>query len=354
MSKMTFTGPWRYRISGYATLMRLSITTAVRHLTGRRLDPSWGTVHEIGIRFWRDRFTRAMTMDISEGRRLFDAVQTRTGLEPQLARTPAGAGAPPGFWVTPAQVTSPATLLYFHGGGYAFDAWMTDDFAALLAEATGARLFRLDYRLTPEHPDPAQRDDALAAVRWMLEQVPPERLVLVGDSAGGHMALRLLLDLREAGLGQPALCIGLCPWTDIGARGESLYGNDRYDMVQGWMALQFGRWLDPEGLFGRAALSPVAQDFAGLAPIYLQTGGREILHDMIRDFAEIQAGHGADVMLDVWPTMPHDFQLYDSLEVASTAALERIARAVRWAAGEAADFGPGAMTARTAGRFFGA
>ena len=92
MAKMTFTGPWRYRISGYATLMRLSFTTALRHLAGRRLDPSWGLVHEIGVRFWRDRFTRAMTMDMAEGRKLFDAVQTRTGLEPAVTRTAAAPG----------------------------------------------------------------------------------------------------------------------------------------------------------------------------------------------------------------------------------------------------------------------
>ena len=329
MSKMTFTGPWRYRISGYATLMRLSITTAVRHLTGRRLDPSWGTVHEIGIRFWRDRFTRAMTMDISEGRRLFDAVQTRTGLEPQLARTPAGAGAPPGFWVTPAQVTSPATLLYFHGGGYAFDAWMTDDFAALLAEATGARLFRLDYRLTPEHPDPAQRDDALAAVRWMLEQVPPERLVLVGDSAGGHLALMTLVEMRQAGLPQPALAIGLSPWTDIAPAGASYTAHDRYDIVAGWMATRFGEWLTGGRVQEmRDALSPVCHDFAGLAPLYLQAGGMEMLVDMILDFAHVQQRAGAEVTLDVWPNMTHDFFGYGASRPESTAALARIGAAV--------------------------
>ena len=350
MAGIRFAGPWRMRLQSYMALSRIAMATYARHALGRKMAPDWDAMFEIGIRFWRHQFTRAMRAgDIAEGRLIFDSLQTET---PDVYEVDVRPEAQPrGDWYLPRQVKSGAVLLYLHGGGYTFHAATNRRFAAMLAHHIGARLFAPDYRLTPEHPHPAQAEDALAAWRHVAGDGP---VVVIGDSAGGHMALRLLLDLREAGLGQPALCIGLCPWTDIGARGESLYGNDRYDMVQGWMALQFGRWLDPEGLFGRAALSPVAQDFAGLAPIYLQTGGREILHDMIRDFAEVQAGHGADVMLDVWPTMPHDFQLYDSLEVASTAALERIARAVRWAAGEVPEFGPGAMTARTAGRFFGA
>jgi acetyl esterase/lipase len=198
----------------------------------------------------------------------------------------------------------------------------------MLAHHCGARLFAPDYRLTPEHPHPAQAEDALAAWRYAAGTTSPEKLVVIGDSAGGHMALTLLQSLRKEGLPQPALCIGLCPWTDIGNRGASLTANDRYDMVQGWMALRFGGWLDPEGRYGRAALSPIAQDYAGLAPIYLQAGGREILCDMIRDFATAQAERGADVLLDLWPDMPHDFQAFDTEKASSAEALARIRSAV--------------------------
>jgi acetyl esterase/lipase len=134
--------------------------------------------------------------------------------------------------------------------------------------------------------------------------------------------------LKAAGAHQPGLCVGLCPWTDIGDRGQSLRDNDPTDLVQGWMAIRFGQWLDPEGRFGRAALSPIDQDFAGLAPLYLQAGGREVLRDMIVEFARVQSAQGADVMLDVWPDMPHDFQAYDSYARSSTAALARLVKAI--------------------------
>jgi hypothetical protein len=92
----------------------------------------------------------------------------------------------------------------------------------------------------------------------------------------------------------------------------------------------FWRWLDPEGHYGRAALSPIAQDYKGLAPIYLQAGGREVLRDMIRDFATTQAEQGADVLLDIWPDMPHDFQAFDTEKQSSTEALSRIRSAVTY------------------------
>ena len=194
----------------------------------------------------------------------------------------------------------------------------------MFAHHTKTNLFAANYRLTPEYAHPAQMEDALAAWRYITEKTPAEKIVVMGDSAGGHMALMLLQTLKRKGLPQPGLCIGLCPWVDIGERGKSLNENDKYDLVQGWMALQFGAWLDRDGKFGREALSPIYHDYSGLAPLYLQTGGREILHDMIYDFAKVQEKNGAAIMLESWGDMPHNFHGYDSLKESSKEALNRI------------------------------
>ena len=143
------------------------------------------------------------------------------------------------------------------------------------------------------------------------------------------MALMLLQTLKTRALEQPALCIGLCPWTDIGERGASLHDNNRFDLVQGWMALQFGKWLDPRGIYGREELSPIFHNFSGLAPIYLQTGEREVLHDMIVEFAETQKEKGANITIDTWPDMPHDFQAFDTLKTSSSSALRSIVAAIQ-------------------------
>lgn len=330
MSRIVFKGRLGHIAASYAALCRISIGVWARRLLRRRLDPTWGALHEIGILFWRHQFTQALNMDdIAQARAYFDSLQTFTGEVRAVTTRPAAPDAPPGRWVLPKEQRRDSLLLYFHGGGYTFDAFTSDEFADLLAHETGARLFQADYRLTPEHPHPAQIRDAMAAYRHALSHVPPQKLILIGDSAGGHLVLMSLLAARDAGLPQPALAVGLSPWTDIGARGDSLHANDRYDLVSGWMALRFGQYLSG-GRLGemRAELSPISHDFKGLAPLYLQGGGREVLIDMIREFATVQKRNGAGICLDVWPHMSHDFFGYGRTLPDSTEALERINGAI--------------------------
>ncbi len=328
MPKLKFAGPMRLRIRSFLAINRIALATYARHALGRRMAPDWDAHLEIGIRFWRHQHTAAMNAsDMVVGRQIYDSLQTAT--DDHYAVTTRDCDDPTGTWYDPVDSHTDTVILHFHGGGYALHGQISRRYASMLAHHSGARLFAPDYRLTPEHPHPAQADDALAAWRYVAKNVPPARIVVTGDSAGGHMALMLLQTLRDSSLDQPALCIGLCPWTDIGARGASLTENDRYDLVQGWMAVRFGEWLDPDGRFGRAALSPISHDYAGLAPIYLQAGGREVLRDMIVDFAQAQAALGADIAMDLWPDMPHDFQAYDRLKTSSIEALSMFSEAVR-------------------------
>lgn len=328
MGKIKFSGPIGHRLNSFLAINKIALGTYARHLIGRRMEPTWSADIEIGIRFWRQQFTRTMAFeDMDEGRKLFDSLQTET--PDKYAVTVHDQALPKGNWHRPEVASSDAVLLYLHGGGYTIHSAISRRFASMLAHHTSMPVFAPDYRLTPEHPHPAQAEDALAAWKYITAEVPAERVVIVGDSAGGHMVLTLLQTLKSEGLAQPALCIGLCPWTDIGARGESLHTNDVYDVVQGWMAVRFGEWLDPHGRFGREALSPISYDYTGLAPLYLQAGGREVLRDMIRDFAEVQKANGADVMLDLWEDMPHVFQTYDSMKASSRSALTRIRLAIQ-------------------------
>lgn len=343
MAKLRTHGPLSCRLLSLMAINGIAIQTYFRHATGRQMEPGWSAEMEIGIRFWRHQFTRAMKQpDMAKGRRIFDSLQTETDDVYEVAVEKCSH--PAGKWFHPRSPKSAATLLYFHGGGYTFNGPLSDRFAAMLTHHTKARLFAPDYRLTPEHPHPAQAEDALAAWHYVMADVPARNIVVMGDSAGGHMALMLLQTLKDAALEQPALCIGLCPWTDIGARGESLLENNRCDMVQGWMALQFGEWLDPTGSYGREALSPISYNYAGLAPLYLQAGGREILRDMISDFAERQQQYGADIMLDLWEDMPHVFQAYDSFKSSARQALRRIAQAIEMRVERGAALPPGKNT----------
>lgn len=327
MANLRFTGPITLRVQSLMTLYRIAIATFARRAAGLRIAPDWDANMEIGIRFMRHQFTTAMQQtDMSKGRQIFESLTPLT--DEIYDVTPAYGAGPCGHWIKPKHKKTDMALLYFHGGGYTFGGEIATRYAQMLCHHTGAEVFVTRYRLTPEHPHPAQSDDALAAWKHVTQERPAKSVVVIGDSAGGHMSLMLLQRLKSLGLDQPALCIGLCPWTDIGDRGSSLRDNDRYDLVQGWMALKFGEWLDPKGHFGRQALSPIYHDYSGLAPLYLQAGGREVLRDMIVEFADIQRAKGAKVRLDIWPDMPHNFQAYDGLFASSREALNNIRSAV--------------------------
>ncbi|MCF6275850.1 MAG: alpha/beta hydrolase, partial [Robiginitomaculum sp.] len=276
------------------------------------LTSDWSFEFEIGVLFWRHQFNRAFAMaNIHEARAYFDSLITLTDETYNLKSTPSQQNEPEGQWHIPKSGDSKITALYLHGGGYAFSSEISANFAKTLASLLNVKLFMPDYRLTPEHPHPAQIEDALTAYKFLIKKgVDPCKLIVIGDSAGGHLALMLLLALQEAELQQPALVIGLSPWTDIGERGDSFYGNGIYDLVQGYMAVQFGKWLRGNSEYSNEELSPIYYDFNGLAPIYLQGGGREIFADMIRDFAKVLHGQRHDVSLDIWPTMPHVFHMH--------------------------------------------
>lgn len=348
MPKPVFQGRMLHKARSLAVYLLTSLAVRIRRLIGRPLVPEWTPLFEIGTLFWRAQFDHAFALkDIKEGRAYFDSLYTVPEIPPDVEVRPSRKDEPRGDWFIPRADRRGITMLYFHGGGYTFYAAVTRHFIAMLAQKLGVTIFAPDYRLTPEHPHPAQIQDGLAAYQFLLtKDVNPRQLVVCGDSAGGHLALMTLVQLRESGLPQPALAIGLSPWTDIGRRGESQFGNDRYDMVQGYMTLQFAEWLKGGNPYTDAELSPIDQDLRGLAPIYLQAGGNEILVDMIRDFARTVMFQGGRVRLDVWAHMNHEFHAYGDDLPESREALKRIETAIAWATNQAGphDFPGSAQT----------
>lgn len=333
MPRTVLQGRFSHQVRSLATMLVISLKVLARRALGRPLVPEWPAIFEIGTLFWRAQFNHAFALpDIADGRAYFDSLHMLPDNPPAVDIRPAGSGEPRGDWFIPRGPASRLTMLYFHGGGYTFYAAVSRLFIAQLAQALGVRIFAPDYRLTPEHPHPAQLEDGLATYRFLLEQgVDSGRLVVGGDSAGGHLALMTLARLRAAGLPQPALAIGLSPWTDTGRRGASQFGNDPYDLVQGYMTLRFSAWLKGGQRYADSELSPIGQDFHDVAPIYLQAGAKEILIDMIRDFARRVREQGGSVGLDVWEHMNHEFHAYGDDLLESREALERLRQVIAWA-----------------------
>ncbi|MBO3101299.1 alpha/beta hydrolase fold domain-containing protein [Cellulomonas fengjieae] len=202
-------------------------------------------------------------------------------------------------------------LLYLHGGGYVIGSARSGaGLATALARRANAVAYSLDYRLAPEHPFPAAAEDGLAAYRALLaDGHEPGEIVLAGDSAGGGLALALLLAARDAGLPQPAAVVVMSPWGDLTLSGESLRTKEADDAIfdAADVAEYAARYLGDHDPADPLA-SPVLADLDGLPPLLVQVGTNEVLlDDATRLAARAAAAHVA-VTLEVVARAPHVFQ----------------------------------------------
>ena len=108
-------------------------------------------------------------------------------------------------------------IVYYHGGGWVIaDLDVYDSTPRMLAEKTGALVVSVEYRHAPEAKFPAQHDDANMAYRWALQNARgwganPNRLALVGESAGGNLAINVAMMARDSGLAQPRHIVAVYP-----------------------------------------------------------------------------------------------------------------------------------------------
>lgn len=124
-------------------------------------------------------------------------------------------------------------ILYFHGGAYTVGGpGSHKHWVAQLASVSGMRALLVDYRLAPEHPFPAARDDAMAAYLGLLESgYAPDQIILAGDSAGAGLAFSLLAQIQADGLDAPLGVVAFSPWADLRLTAPSIAGNARSEMM---------------------------------------------------------------------------------------------------------------------------
>jgi epsilon-lactone hydrolase len=236
---------------------------------------------------------------------------------------------PAGEWFTSSAADdySPV-ILYFHGGGFVFP--QTPLHRTMLAKLTHdvqGRTLMIDYRLAPEHPFPAALDDCLAAYQYLLDEgVAPERITVMGDSAGANLVLALLIALRDKGIQLPQLGICISAPTDL-TRDNPAHGQldailhprsvDRFS--ESYVAGEDAR---------NPLISPLFADLRGLPPLILYAGGEEALSKDSERFAKAAEAAGVEVSLHVYPRMWHVWQLTPDLPQAQQ-SLNEIAEAVK-------------------------
>ncbi len=334
MLKVHFNSPAQYGVQA-ASLVGRAVTHAGlrRALKGARL-PGWNWAIEIGTEVLKAHLATAFTMSsVNESRRYLDSVVLNSPALSEVSITPLTNETIRGSWFVSKQAGPRVTVLYLHGGGYSFYPKAYANLIALITLAAQSRTFALDYRLSPEYRFPAQLEDALGAYRWLLDNGnDPNQLIVGGDSAGGNLALALLLCLRDLKLPFPKLTFALSPPTDFEAgieyEGTSLVTNEAFDWVDRRMLVKWADWFCQPTQRRDPYVSPANADLRDLSPIYIQAGRAEILYDSIATFASRAKSQGADVVLDSWADMNHDFQMFGYQAPQSAEALQRLGEVI--------------------------
>lgn len=226
------------------------------------------------------------------------------------------------LWLRPREVTRDApVLMYLHGGGFTIGSPRTHAaLVAHLARASGLRAVIPPYRLAPEHPFPAARDDAIAAYARLVEVGTPP-VALAGDSAGGCLALLVAQHARDAGLPLPRAMTLIAPIADLSGdiRARFAAAGDEILIPPAWAARvrkAYLRGQDPAD----PLVSPLLGDLTGLPSTLIQAGRGEALAEDGRRVAEAMD----EATLDLWDGMAHVWHLHAGRAPAADRALAQL------------------------------
>jgi acetyl esterase/lipase len=238
-------------------------------------------------------------------------------------------------WYTKAGAQPGAAALFFHGGGYIFGHIdLFNGPVSRYVSASGVPMLSVEYRRAPEHPHPTPVEDAYTALRWLHDHadelgVDPDRIGVMGDSAGGGMAAALTILARERHGPGIARQILIMPMLDDRTKTPdphiapfALWSYD--DSLTAWPALLGDAAGGPDVPTTAAPARLI--DATGLPPAYIEVGQIDVFRDEDLTYAITLSRAGVPVEFHLHPGVPHEF---DSIAFDSDVARRAIADRVR-------------------------
>lgn len=280
---------------------------------------------------WADQMVANPNMTIANLRSMFDE-WGQAALEPEnVGYKSDHVGGVEAIWALPAGADTKRVILYTHGGGFSVgSADSHRKMAGHLAKALGVTACILHYRRAPEHPFPAQLEDAVAAYQALMAKgFDAKNMLTAGDSAGGNLAIASVLKCRDLGLPLPGAVIVYSPWLDMALRGATLQTNAATDalvsrgILESMASMFLGGQTDPLDKLA----NPLENDFTGFPPLYINCGGAEMLQsDSEALFAKARA-QGVNATLSIVPGMQH---VFPALSGRAPEADQELARIASW------------------------
>ena len=227
------------------------------------------------------------------------------------------------------QIGSRKKVVFFlHGGAYVLGLsaayW---DFMEKVGLGSDCQVALFDYPLAPEYKCETAIERTVQAYEYLLSRYDANEIILMGDSAGGGLAMALSLHLRDLGRPQPSTTILLYPWLDVTMSHPEARGGVSNDLLLGIDGLiACGEHYAGELGVKHPHVSPWFGSLEDLAPVHIFTGTWDVLHPEGRDFSEKLKAAGNEAHLYTYPEMQHAWILFNMPE--SQRALEQICSAV--------------------------
>ena len=202
-------------------------------------------------------------------------------------------------------------IFFIHGGGMIMGSIETENHkAAMLCETIQSIVVSVEYRLAPENPHPAQVQDCYEALVWMSKNAAelgfyPDRLAIVGGSAGGGLAIATALMARDQEF--PKLSFQMANYPMIDDRNETPSSKeitdvgiwDRKANIEAWDWYLGGKNADEYAAPARAI------DLSGLPPTFIDVGELDLFRDEDIEFAKRLLQAGVTTELHVYPGAYH-------------------------------------------------
>lgn len=218
--------------------------------------------------------------------------------------------------ISPIESKSDLIILYFHGGAYMFNIsmmhwWLIEK----LISKTCATIVVPDYPLTPEASYQETYDFIEGLFTGLIAEHPDKRIVFMGDSAGGGLALGFTQQLRDENKMQPDQIILFSPWLDVtmcNPVSERLAKEDNLLSIAGLKSAgkKYAANLDLKDF----RVSPVYGDLTGICRISLFTGTKDILNADAQKFKQLMKEQSINFNYFEYPDMFHDWVLITGLK----------------------------------------
>lgn len=170
-------------------------------------------------------------------------------------------------------------LMYIHGGGFVTgSAAASKGYTSMLATYSGRQVIAPEYRKAPENPFPAGVNDCFEVYKGILEEYPESRIILLGDSAGGNLALVTTLQAIDEGVKKPACVIAHSPVVDFSGIVERTGRTIKDAIVKVGCEEPMHHMYVGKADTKNPYVSPILGDYKEFPPIYITCDYNETLN----------------------------------------------------------------------------